>query len=204
MAQVHPYYHSPQKRLFDFVLALIVVISLAPLLVILSGFILVLAGWPVVFKQRRIGYRKQIFWMYKFRTMYVGAEKDQKKYRHLNEAPEPMFKLTKDPRFVGIGSFLSRTGLDELPQLFNILKGEMSFVGPRPLPLKEAERLDRSWDFRYKARPGIFSEWSLSLARFKSSMSWKTLEKKTLEKGNPIIDIQYIVKTLVAHISTLL
>lgn len=149
-------------------------------------------GWPVFFIQTRIGKDKKKFNIIKFRTMYLNAHQDQRKYWKYNESPFPTFKLSSDPRFVGIGRWLSRTGLDELPQLINILKGEMSFIGPRPLPVSEAERLTGSWDFRYKIRPGIISLWALSDKRFKSLKHWQDLEKKTASKASLRSDIQLI------------
>ncbi len=204
MAEVHPYYYSGQKRLFDFALSIVLLWFLWPVLVLIGGLVWLTVGWPVIFRQKRMGLKKQVFTMYKFRTMYVGAEKKQLSLRRNNEAPEPMFKLANDPRFVGLGKFLSRTGMDELPQLLNIFLGEMSFVGPRPLPVNEASKLDASWDFRYQVRPGVFSEWTLSLARFKSADSWKKLEKKTLAYGDVVTDVKYILRTLLIHLNNLL
>lgn len=136
------------------------------------------------------------FMMYKFRTMYVGAHKQQTKLKGLNQAPGPMFKIFDDPRFVGIGKFISRVGLDELPQIFNILKGEMSFVGPRPLPVAEAKELSSAWDFRKLVRPGIFSQWTLADNRHDSLTDWKELDRKTLSQGSVTQDLELISSTL--------
>lgn len=187
---IHPYYFSPIKRVSDIFLAITLLILLFPLLLAISLIILFTVGRPIIFTQKRLGIKKQPFTIYKFRVMYVGAEKNQKKYLHLNVAPKPMYKSWEDPRFVGIGKWLSKAGIDELPQLWNILKGEMSFIGPRPLPIGEAKQLDESWNFRYLVRPGILSEWAISTQRHKSLESWKSLERDGLQQGGLKSSIQ--------------
>jgi lipopolysaccharide/colanic/teichoic acid biosynthesis glycosyltransferase len=170
-----------------------------PLLLVLICLVYMSAGKPVFYKQKRLGEGKKPFTMFKFRTMYVGAHKHQKKYQKLNQAPGPMFKIFNDPRFVGIGSWLSRTGLDELPQILNVIKGEMNLIGPRPLPVREAYKLDSSWDFRYTVKPGVFSEWTASPLRHKSLTIWKKLDKLTVEncsRFNPWYGLQITFKTL--------
>jgi lipopolysaccharide/colanic/teichoic acid biosynthesis glycosyltransferase len=195
-ALIHPYYFSSRKRILDITLACILLVGLLPVLTGIALVILITSGWPAIFSQQRVGKDKKIFTMYKFRTMYVGAHKDQKKYAKLNESPFPAFKLTNDPRFVGIGKWLSKTGLDELPQLINILKGEMSFIGPRPLPISEAKKLTGSWDFRYQVKPGVLSLWALSDKRHKSLRNWQSLEKKTFLKGSISHELSLISEAL--------
>ena len=193
---IHPYYFSRQKRILDITLACILLVGLSPLLVGIMMTILFTSGWPAVFAQQRVGKDKHIFTMYKFRTMYVGAHKDQKKYAKLNESPFPAFKLANDPRFVGIGKWLSKTGLDELPQLMNILRGEMSLVGPRPLPISEAKKLIGSWNFRYKIKPGVLSLWALSDKRHKSLKHWQKLEVLALRQGSVWDDLNIISQSI--------
>lgn len=134
--------------------------------------------------------------MIKFRTMYIGAHSDQKKYWKLNESPFPAFKLGNDPRFVGIGRWLSKTGLDELPQLINIIKGEMSLIGPRPLPISEAKKMTGSWNFRYKVKPGVISIWALSDKRHKSLRDWQRLEIQTVQEGSLGNDIKVLKRAM--------
>lgn len=134
--------------------------------------------------------------MHKFRTMYVGAHADTAKFLAQNQAPEPMFKIFDDPRFVGIGHFLSTSGLDELPQLCNVLRGEMSLVGPRPLPIAQAKKLGAEWQFRTQVKPGIFSEWTISNERHESSEKWLELDRATLAKGSFLNDLFVILRTL--------
>ncbi len=186
---IHPYYHSRQKRAFDIVTALLLCVATIPLCLVICIVIFLTSGFPIIFKQKRMGKNKQPFTMYKFRTMHVGAEKKRGKFEKYNEAPSPMFKIENDPRFTGIGKWLSNYGLDELPQLFNILKGEMSIVGPRPLPLLEANKLDKNWDFRYLIRPGILSKWALSPRRHSSLKAWLQLEQAQLTNGSLSTDL---------------
>jgi lipopolysaccharide/colanic/teichoic acid biosynthesis glycosyltransferase len=187
------------KNNFRNLFVLFVFTGVSPILLTLAIFIFYSIGTPVLFKQKRMGQNKKPFTMYKFRTMYVGAHRHQKRHQKLNQAPGPMFKIFDDPRFVGIGKFLSRTGLDELPQLLNVLKGEMNVVGPRPLPVSEANKLDKSWDFRYQVKPGIFSEWTASPLRHKSLSLWKELDRLTVQNcqaQRPWYSFHIIIKTI--------
>ena len=193
---VHPYYFSVKKRMLDISLSLISIVLLAPFFVITYLFFIVFVGHPFIFKQKRMGKSKDAFILYKIRTMKIGSEKQQNKFRNLSIAPYPMFKIEDDPRFITFGKILSKFGLDELPQIFNILKGEMSFVGPRPLPINEARKLSSSWDFRYNVRPGILSKWALSPDRYESLTSWKKLEGETLESGSLKEDVLLIMRAI--------
>ena len=121
--------------------------------------------------------------MYKFRTMYPGAEKDQEKYRHLNEADGPVFKIRNDPRFTKFGKWLAWSGLDELPQIINILKGEMALVGPRPLPSDEEEQIPRKWRFKRRSvKPGLTSSWFIKGAHKLSFAEWMELDMKDIRR----------------------
>lgn len=165
------------------------------LLPLFCGVVLLLlatSGRPVLFWQERLGHKKKPFKMLKFRTMHLDAEERKKKLLKHNEAPWPMFKMKNDPRFTRVGKFLSRTGLDELPQFFQILTGKMSFIGPRPLPTKEANSLPSSWDFRYNVKPGILSEWAVSPYRYHSLKHWRALELETLKKASLLDDLLLI------------
>ncbi len=194
--KIHPFYFSWSKRLLDVVVSLVVLVVLSPLLVGVGLSIWLTAGWPMFFWQKRMGKAGKTFTIYKFRTMKRDAEKLQGKYLKLNEAPAPMFKLRHDPRFVGIGKFLAGCGLDELPQLINILQGEMSLVGPRPLPINEAKKLPQSWrKWREQVRPGIFSEWSVRLTNNVSLQQWQKWEKQTLNQGGVDYELSLISKT---------
>lgn len=178
-----------KQRIFDLISSLIALLILAPVALLAWPILLFLVGSPIVFRQKRTGLRGQVFVMYKLRSMYRNAESTKTRHLELNEAPWPMFKISADPRFVRkgnleIGRFLSRSGLDELPQLWNVLRGEMSLVGPRPLPVSEAEALnkqDPTWyRWRHSVRPGIFSLWAFDSQHNKSLAHWRRLEKATL------------------------
>lgn len=190
------YYFSKRKRILDMIMALSILIVFSPFFLIFYLILLLLNGHPVIFKQKRVGKNKNTYTLYKIRTMKKGASKLQYKLRVLNQAPYPMFKIKNDPRFTLIGKYLSQLGLDEVPQLYNILKGEMSFVGPRPLPVDEAQKLDQSWDFRYFVRPGILSNWALSSKRHESLSSWKKLEQADLKVGSILGDIILIFNSI--------
>jgi len=195
---IDPYYFSWQKRSLDIGICIAALIILAVPLVILMSMLLVLSGFPLFFAQLRTGQNKQPFVMWKFRSMKVGTDADKLKprFQKLNNAPWPMFKVYNDPRYTKIGHFLSKTGIDELPQIWNILKGDMSIVGPRPLPVAESAELGNEWNFRYQVRPGILSEWAVSPDRYASLKKWKELEKETLQKGSLLYDLTLIWRTV--------
>lgn len=135
----------------------------------------------LIFKQTRIGQHGKPFTLYKFRTMYPGAEFDQDKYRHLSIGIPPTFKIYNDPRLTPIGKFLYHTGLDELPQLWNIIKGDMAFIGPRPLPVLEAKKLSKKMrQIRESVKPGIISSWALDGSHSLSLDEWLELDQRDI------------------------
>lgn len=192
--KVAKYYHSSKKRALDIVFSLLLIFLISPFAIIFLLYFKIFIGGPLIYKQLRNGKNKKIFTLYKIRTMNIGADKLQKKLQKLNQAPYPMFKIDNDPRFIAIGKKMSAFGLDEIPQLLNILKGEMSFVGPRPLPVDEGNLLDKTWDFRYMVKPGILSKWALSPDRHKSLSAWKKLELDDLKNGSLKTDIEIIFR----------
>jgi lipopolysaccharide/colanic/teichoic acid biosynthesis glycosyltransferase len=193
---IDPYYHSRRKRGLDVILAFLLLILTLPLIALISLLIFVFSGPPIIFIQKRTGQNKEPFKMYKFRTMAKGASKLKKHYAHLNQAPAPMFKIHDDPRLTKLGKNLYQLGLDELPQLINIIKGDMSLVGPRPLPIRQANKLSSKWNFRYQVKPGLFSQWTLDEDKYKSLKAWRNLEKKTINQGSLFLDIKIILKNI--------
>lgn len=193
----HPYYFGLKKRLFDVLVAGGVLIISLPIWIFVSVGIVLDSGWPIFFRQKRFGRAKQVFWMWKFRTMRPNAEHGVSRLQSRNQAPLPMFKIVDDPRFTRFGRWLSRTGIDELPQLINILKGEMSWVGPRPLPVDQARLLPKSWEFRYAVRPGLLSLWAIDPERYTSLRAWRKLELQTLQQGGLIFDLHLLWQTAV-------
>lgn len=135
----------------------LLVVAMLPLQFVIAALIMATSGPPILFRQQRVGRGGKAFMLYKFRTMTHGAEKRKKTLQHLNEADGPVFKIRNDPRFTTIGKFLSHAGLDELPQLWNVLRGEMALIGPRPLPVAEAKKLKPWQRERHRIKPGIIS-----------------------------------------------
>ena len=134
---IKSFYRCCGKRLFDIFLSLIFIPLLFPLFVVISLLVFIDSGFPIVFRQKRVGKHGKVFTMYKFRTMIHNAQDLQSEYFHLNEANGPVFKIHNDPRYTRIGKVLALSGIDEVMQIINVLTGSMSFVGPRPLPLSE-------------------------------------------------------------------
>jgi lipopolysaccharide/colanic/teichoic acid biosynthesis glycosyltransferase len=181
----------------------IVILITLPIQIVIALCILVTSGWPVFYSQNRVGKGGKIFKLFKFRTMIVGAEKLQVKYRAMNEADGPVFKIRNDPRFTRFGKFLSRTGLDELPQLFNVLKGEMALIGPRPLPVSEASKLTSWQKERHSILPGIISPWVLDGYHANSFDSWMKNDISYSKKKNIFFDSILFIRTI-AFMCTLL
>lgn len=189
-----------RKRAFDFFCSSLVLALTIPLSILLYPILLFLIGKPIIFKQKRLGKNGQEFILYKLRSMNKNAQNTKNKYLSKNEAPLPMFKIYADPRFIKkkikipllkksitleIGQYLSQSGIDEIPQFINILKGEMSLFGPRPLPIDEAlalKKIDPKWfKWRHSVKPGICSVWALDIKHNKSFDYWKKLEKQGLQ-----------------------
>ncbi|MBI5614533.1 sugar transferase [Candidatus Gottesmanbacteria bacterium] len=158
--------------IFYKVFVLILFFAMLPLMIFFGVLIYLFSGWPVFFIQKRVGKNGKVFEMIKFRTMTFGAHAKQRKLIHLNEADGPVFKIRNDPRFTTIGRFISHMGLDELPQLFNVLKGEMALIGPRPLPVDEEKKLKPWMRARARILPGIISPWVLDGYHTKSFDEW--------------------------------
>lgn len=192
---ISPYHSSLTKFLLDKLLSFIAFLVTLPITIILSLLIKSVNNGPLLFKQKRVGKDGSTFELFKFRSMKVGAEKEQSKYEHLNEADGPVFKIRNDPRLTKIGKFLSKTGLDEFPQLINVLKGEMSLVGPRPLPVYEAKKLNKSQKVRELVKQGITSNWVVSGSHTLSFKEWMELDKVYVKKASLKKDLEIIGQT---------
>ena len=147
------------KNIIYRIFLLTIGISALPIFGTVALIVALIDGFPVFYLQKRVGKNGIPFTMYKFRTMDSGADAMQKKYARQNEADGPVFKIRDDPRFTKIGRFISHTGLDELPQLINVIRGEMALFGPRPLPVAEAAKLTKQQQERHRIKPGIISPW---------------------------------------------
>lgn len=184
------FYQNFGKRGTDILLSFLGIVFLLPVFLIIAILIKLDSPGPVIFKQKRVGKNGKTFTFYKFRNMVKNAEKLKKKYLHLNEANGPVFKIRDDPRYTRLGKFLSHTGFDELPQLINILKGEMSLVGPRPLPVEEERKIFEKWrEKRRLAKPGIACSWLIQGSHNLSFQQWMKLDLGDIRKGNLMYDL---------------
>jgi len=170
---------------------------LLPIFIIIAVFLVVLSGWPIFYVQKRVGKDNRVFLLYKFRTMERGAEKKQSMVKKLNEADGPVFKIHDDPRYTAFGKFLSHTGLDELPQLFNVLKGDMALIGPRPLPVYEFNKLKNWQKKRQTLYPGIISPWILNGYHNQTFDDWMKSDIDYAQKKNFLSDAVICGKTCV-------
>ncbi len=150
------------KRSFDIVVSSLVLLAVSPAIAVMACLIKATSAGPVFFRQLRTGRDEQPFSMMKFRTMYHDAEARRHEVEHLNEMDGPLFKVSEDPRVTRVGRFLRRTSLDEIPQLFNVWKGDMSLVGPRPFVVSEAMEIEGWARKRFEARPGMTGLWQVS------------------------------------------
>jgi exopolysaccharide biosynthesis polyprenyl glycosylphosphotransferase len=187
------------KFIFDFTISLVLVVFLSPLMIMVSILIKLTSPGPVFFSQRRVGRNKRRFNLYKFRTMVVDAEKRMSEIEHLNEASGPVFKIKNDPRITPIGRFLRKTSMDELPQLFNVLLGHMSLVGPRPLPIRDYEGFNVDWQRRrFSVKPGITCLWQVQGRSSISFEKWMELDLQYIDKWSLWLDFQILLQTIPA------
>jgi len=187
------------KRIVDIVFSLGLIILLLPLFVLTAVLIRLTSRGPAVFVQKRLGLNKRHFGIYKFRTMVVDAEKRMKEIEHLNEVTGPVFKIKNDPRITPLGRILRKTSIDELPQLFNVLKGDMSLVGPRPLPIRDYEGFNEDWQRRrFSIRPGITCLWQIGGRSSISFEKWMELDLQYIDKWSLKLDLEILVKTIPA------
>lgn len=192
------------KRIIDFTVSLFAILLISPILLIISLAIKFESRGPVFYKSKRVGTGYHVFDFYKFRSMYKDADKRLKDLQHLNQYGKSnnlFMKIGNDPRVTPFGRFLRKTSLDELPQLFNILKGDMSLVGNRPLPLYEAEMLTRdAWAERFLAPAGLTGLWQVT-KRGKSDMSSEEriqLDIEYARRHSVWFDLRIIWKTVPA------
>jgi lipopolysaccharide/colanic/teichoic acid biosynthesis glycosyltransferase len=183
------------KRAFDVVASLMGLIILAPLFLVVAILIKKEDGGPVFFVQERTGLNNKPFKMYKFRTMCENAAEMHKFLLEQNELDGPAFKMKHDPRITRIGKVLRKTSIDELPQLLNILKGEMSVVGPRPLPVYETDQMTPFQMTRHLVKPGLTCYWQVMGRTEVPFEEWMELDQKYLEKRSIATDIGLIVMT---------
>jgi exopolysaccharide biosynthesis polyprenyl glycosylphosphotransferase len=199
MTMTHQDSRRHVKRIFDVAVASLLIVLLLP--VFLAVAILIpLTNWgPIFFKQQRYGLNKRRFYMFKFRSMVVDAEKKQAAIEHLNENAGPIFKIKSDPRITWIGRFIRKTSIDELPQLVNVLRGEMSLVGPRPLPLRDVTRFQELRHMRrFSVLPGMTGLWQVSGRSNLNFDGWVDLDLRYIDHWTLMMDIRILFKTLPA------
>jgi exopolysaccharide biosynthesis polyprenyl glycosylphosphotransferase len=184
------------KRLLDVTGSLLGLILLSPLLLAVSLAVKLTSSGPVLFRQKRVGADEKVFICYMFRSMYEDAEARQEELEALNEVDGAVFKIKNDPRITLIGHFIRRWSIDELPQLINVLKGEMSLVGPRPLPLRDFERMSEMHKRRLAAIPGMSGYWQISGRSNLSFDDMVRLDLYYIENWSLSFDIKIILKTL--------
>ena len=179
---------------------LVLVVILAPLFLLIALLIKVTSpDGPVIFRQTRIGHNRRRFQMLKFRTMVPDAEQLQTELEELNEAQGPVFKIKNDPRVFPFGRLLRRTSFDELPQLFNVIKGDMSLVGPRPLPLRDVERFEERWlQRRFSVKPGITCLWQINGRSETDFDTWIEQDLEYIDHWSFGLDLKILAKTIPA------
>lgn len=195
--KVSTYHSSITKIILDKLMALIGILALIPTVLIVAPLIKLTDFGPIFFTHKRTGKNGKVFKMIKFRSMRIGAESERGKkvLEKLNISDGPVFKIPNDPRLTKIGKLLFKSGLDELPQVINVLKGEMSIVGPRPLPVYEANKLTKSQRVRELVLPGITSSWVVSGAHNLKFKKWMKLDKEYVNSATLKTDITIIYKT---------
>ena len=187
------------KRIIDMLLSGCALIVLSPILVGVAIAVKSTSPGPVFFLQERLGLGKRRFKIIKFRTMVTNAEKLLKDLEHLNQSGGPTFKLDRDPRITRIGAFLRRTSLDELPQLLNVFIGDMSLVGPRPLPLRDYEGFSQDWHRRrFSVRPGITCIWQVNGRSSVTFERWMELDMAYIDRWSLWLDFTILMQTIPA------
>jgi len=187
------------KRTFDYLVALLMFATFSPLFLLIALLIKLTSPGPVFFVQPRVGLNKRLFRMYKFRTMVQGAEKQLAELEHLNEVDGPVFKIRYDPRITPVGRWLRRTSLDELPQLINVLLGDMSLVGPRPLPVRDYQGFNRDWHRRrFSVRSGLTCLWQINGRSNLSFEDWMALDMYYIDHWSFGLDLKILLLTFPA------
>ena len=186
------------RRAQDIVFSLLALILLAPLALLISlAIVLDSPGDGAIFRQRRVGRDGKLFWLYKFRTMCPDAEKRLNELLKLNQMDGPVFKIKGDPRITRVGRFLRKTSLDELPQLLNVLQGDMSIVGPRPALPREVELYSDYQRQRLYVTPGLSCYWQIAPHRNEMSFDeWVALDLKYIQERSFWVDWKIIFLTV--------
>ena len=186
------------KRAIDLLGSSTALLLLSPVMLLVAVTILITMGRPILFSQDRVGYRGRHFRMHKFRSMMNGAEQQREVLAARNEMGGPVFKIAADPRITTFGRLMRKYSLDELPQLFNVIGGSMSLVGPRPLPVKEQQQISGPMRRRLSMKPGITGLWQVSGRSNLSFEEWMKMDLEYLDNWSNLEDIRLLVMTLPA------
>ncbi len=189
------------KRVFDIVAGTILLIPATSIMVLTALAIKMTSKGPIFFSQKRTGLNGRTFTMYKFRSMRRGAEDARPILEKLNENNGPAFKIKRDPRVTRIGRFLRRSSIDELPQLINVLSGEMSLVGPRPLPVSEAGNVRGAGRLRTTVKPGLTCLWQISGRNELTFEQWMHMDLYYIRHRSLLLDLAITVQTIPAVLS---
>ena len=184
------------KRAFDLVVSAVGLLILSPFFLIVTVLIKLTSAGPVFFRQKRVGVSGRIFTFYKFRSMFKDAQERLAEVKHLNEMDGPVFKVKDDPRITRLGHFMRRTSIDELPQLFSVLMGHMSLVGPRPPIPGEVEEYELWQRRRLSLRPGITCLWQISGRSNIDFATWMELDLRYIDNWSLWLDFKILVKTI--------
>lgn len=195
-------WRTEAKRLFDLIAGTVLLVLSAPILLVAAIAIRLDSPGPIFFVQDRVGLNKRRFRMLKFRTMHADAEARMQEIEHLNEKTGPIFKIRNDPRITSVGRWLRKTSIDELPQLVNVLLGDMSIVGPRPLSLRDALRMEETWQKRrFSVKPGLTCLWQVSGRSSLSFEQWMQLDLQYIDNWSLGLDASILIRTIPAIVS---
>jgi exopolysaccharide biosynthesis polyprenyl glycosylphosphotransferase len=189
------------KRWLDAVCSMAALVTMFPLLLLIAIAIKLDSRGPVIYASTRIGRKGRTFRCYKFRTMSTNAEALKASLQHLNERDGVLFKITNDPRITRLGRFLRKYSLDELPQFWNVLKGDMSMVGPRPPLADEVQQYELDHLRRLDVLPGITGLWQVESRCNTSFASYISLDMQYVERWNLMLDLQVLLKTIVVVVA---
>jgi exopolysaccharide biosynthesis polyprenyl glycosylphosphotransferase len=189
------------KRTFDLVLSTVLLVALSPVLLVIAILVKLSSRGPIIYRSVRPGMAGVPFRCFKFRTMREHADQTQDDLEPLNESNGALFKIRADPRLTTVGRVLRRFSIDELPQLVNVIRGEMSLVGPRPLPMRDFERLEEWHKKRYLVLPGITGLWQVSGRAELEFDDLVRLDFLYLERWSIFLDLSILLKTIPAVLS---
>jgi lipopolysaccharide/colanic/teichoic acid biosynthesis glycosyltransferase len=190
------------KNIFEKILAFILLLFSVPVIFLFAILVKITSKGPAFFKQERIGLHGRSFFQYKLRSMIINAEELKKDLSHLNEQSGPVFKIEKDPRITPVGRFIRKFSIDELPQLFNVITGNMNLIGPRPPVPQEVEEYSPSQMRRLSMKPGITGLWQVSGRNsLKEFEDWVRLDLEYIDNWNLFLDFKIALKTVFVVLS---